>query len=229
MCEGNIAELDELSLHSRDNCSKHATDSENIDDETDEGSKDRHEKQEHALKYVENLKIENSDTATNREETGKATMGNFDCYYTKDMTGKQDKNMNFELSRVGNKAVTFNSAVDNLFSQPSSVNIQEINMSDAANENTKEEMNTGETSTENETKKKLQNGLSGTMVPMYICKKCKIRFENVSDCSEHLRRVHNKASYFKCSSCEKRFLTEPEFLAHIESICLPKDAKTNLS
>ena len=224
MCGGNIAELDELSIHSRDNCSKHATDSENIDDETDEGSKARHEKEELVLKCVENVNIENSDTATTREETGKASMGNSD-----DMTREQDKNMNFELSRVGTKAVTFNSAVDNIFSQPSAVNIQEINVSDAVNENTKEEMNTRETSAENETRKKLQNGLSGTMVPMYICKKCKIRFENVSDCSEHLRRVHNKASYFKCSSCEKRFLTEPEFLAHIESICLPKDTKTNLS
>ena len=229
MCEGNIADLDELSLHSRDNCSKQATDSENIDDETDGSSKDKHMKEEDTFKCVENIKVENSKIASTCIDTRKASVGNSDCHYTQDMTSKQGKNMNFELSRVEDKSVTFNSAVDNLFSQPPAVNSQDINVSDAANENNKEETNNEETSTETETRKKLQNGLNSTMVPMYICKKCKIRFETVSDCSEHLRRVHNKASYFKCSSCEKRFLTEPEFLSHIESICLPKDSKTNLS
>ena len=227
MCEENIADLDELSPHSRGNCSKHATDSENIDDDTDEGSKDRHMNDGDTFKCVENIKVDN--TATTRQKTEKTTMGNSDCYYPKDVATKQDKNMNFQLSRVGDQAVTFNSAVDNLFSQPSDVNIKENNVPDAANEIKKEEVNNEETSTENKTRRKPQNGLSGTMVPMYICKKCKIRFDKVSDCSEHLRRVHNKASYFKCSSCEKRFLTEPEFLSHIESICLPKDSKTNLS
>ena len=229
MCEGSTADLDQLSLHSKDNCSQQATDSENIDDETDGSSKNKHMKEDDTFKCAENIKVENSKTASTCTETRKATMGNSDCHYTKDMTTKQDKNMNFELSRIEDKAVTFNSAVGNLFSQPPAVNSQDINVSDAANENNKEETYNEETSTETETRKKLQNGLNSTMVPMYICKKCKIRFETVSDCSEHLRRVHNKASYFKCSSCEKRFLTEPEFLSHIESICLPKDSKTNLS
>ena len=120
--------------------------------------------------------------------------------------------------------ITFNSAVDNLILKPP---VQSMHTLDTAHRQDKTKIKISDSPVENEKIKEKMNGSSKSMIPMYRCKKCNVQFHKVSDCSKHLKTVHNKASHFKCTSCEKRFLTEPEFLNHIGSICLPRNSVKN--